>query len=408
MLAMTFHVLNYSGFTRQQKIWFVLTFVSTMVCAAAEYAVHCGSYDKKFAVVLTVVTVIQFSTSPLLAVFFSGALGLHGQAKRALWFFIPGVIFEIIAAPFGWVFYFNEEGYFRGDLFIVYELFYFAGLIYLMVSMVRAGRKFRHRDRMTIIMVPVLLVAGVIPVTFSNIHIAYIAIGMSSCLCYIYYNDLVQEDVHTDLINNQKKMSEMQEHTISGLANLIESRDTDTGEHVMRTSMYVRSIAENAMKDGIYADRIDDRFVSMMYMLAPMHDVGKIVVPDSILRKPGRLTPEEFEQIKKHAEMGGTVVRRMLSGISDEEYVNFAVEIATYHHEKWDGTGYPEGRSGEDIPLCARIMAIADVYDALISKRCYKEPISREEAAEIIRKDAGSHFDPLLAEVFLNHIPDFE
>ncbi len=408
MIAMTLHVLNYTGFTKQQKLWFILTFASVIVCSLAELAVHNGYYDVKFAPVLTVITTIQFSLSPLLAVFFSGALGLHKQAKRAAWFSIVNIVFEIVAAPFGWVFYFNEDGYSRGDLFIVYEVFYLIALIYLIVSMIIVGRKFRHRDVPTIGTVLVLLVAGIIPMTFLNIHIAYISIGICACLCYIYYNDLVQEDIHSDLMANQKKITEMQEQTISGLANLIESRDTETGSHVARTREYVKGIAQSARADGVYADRIDDDFISLLYTLAPMHDVGKIVVSDTILRKPGKLTPEEYEQMKQHAVQGGAVVRRILQGITDEDYLKFASDIAAYHHERWDGAGYPEGLSGEDIPLCARIMAIADVYDALISKRCYKDAMPRDEALRIIKEESGSHFDPNLAKVFLNHINEFE
>ena len=195
----------------------------------------------------------------------------------------------------------------------------------------------------------------------------------------------------------------MQAHTISGMANLIESRDLETGEHVTRTSQYARTLAECARRDGVYADALDDRFISTLYMLAPMHDIGKIVVPDRILKKPGKLTEEEFEQIKRHASEGGRVVREVLSGVTDEEYVALASDIAAYHHERWDGTGYPTGLKGEAIPLCARIMAFADMYDALISERCYKKAMSKENAFEIIRQEAGTHFDPKLAEVFLHH-----
>ncbi len=402
MLAMLLHVLHYSGFTKRQKTWFILTFTGVMICAAAEYAVHCGFYDPAFRVPLTVLTVIQFSLSPLLLVFFSGALGLHDEARDALKFFLMNVLVEAACAPFGMVFYFDENGYSRGVFFFIYISCYFIGFVYLIASMTVVGRRFRHRDSVTIIMVVVMLAAGILPMTIFKINIAYISIGLCASLCYVYYNDLVQEDVQADLIASREKMAEMQNHTVSGLANLIESRDTETGGHVSRTCALVREIAEKARKEGVYADEIDDRFISLIYSLAPMHDVGKIVVPDSILRKPGKLTPEEFEQMKKHANKGGEVVRSILEGVADEEYVSFASDIATYHHERWDGAGYPEGISGEKIPLCARIMAIADVYDALVSKRCYKDPIPHSDAVKVIESEAGTHFDPKLVEVFLS------
>ena len=164
MLAMTLHVINYSSFTKEQKTWFVITFASVMLCAGAEFAVHCGYYNPSFAVPLTVITVIQFSVAPMLGVFFTGALGLTKQARLAALLFSLNFIVEVVAAPFGWVFYFNEEGYFRGDLFIIYEAFYLISLAYLIVGMIVVGKKFKHRDSVTVIMILVILVAGKFPV----------------------------------------------------------------------------------------------------------------------------------------------------------------------------------------------------------------------------------------------------
>ena len=217
----------------------------------------------------------------------------------------------------------------------------------------------------------------------------------------------MQQDTQSEFANNQKKMRDMQEHIISGLANLIENRDTETGEHITRTSSYVKTLAECARKDGVYTDIITDHYIDLLYTMAPLHDIGKIVVSDQLLKKPGPLTEQEFEQMKRHAAMGGAVVREVLNGITDEEYLSFASDIATYHHERWDGSGYPNGLKGEEIPLSARIMAIADVYDALISERCYKKAMSQDEALEIMKEKSGTHFDPKLAEVFLNHIDEF-
>ena len=219
-------------------------------------------------------------------------------------------------------------------------------------------------------------------------------------------NEFVQTQIQV-ILENQKKISAMQNHVISGLANLIENRDTDTGGHISRTSAYVKKLSEFAREDGVYTEQITDHFITLMYTLAPMHDIGKILVPDNILKKPGRLTAEEFEQMKKHASLGGKVVSEVLDGITNEEYLAFASDIASGHHEKWDGNGYPFGLKGEQIPLPARIMAIADVFDALISRRCYKEAMPVEQAFEVIREGAGTHFDPNLVQVFLNHRQDF-
>ena len=407
MIAMTVHVSIYNGFSKEQKVWYLLTFVSVMVCSGAEFAVHCGHYDPRFAGILTVLTVIQFSTAPLLGLFFSGALGVHKNKWFTVVFYALNLIIETVAAPLKLVFYFDQTGYHRGDWFLIYEIFFGFSVLYLLFSMIIAGKRFRHRDVPTIVMVLVVVISGIIPMAVFKVNITYLALAMGASLCYIYYNDLVQQDIQAELVANQKKVTDMQIHVISGLANLIESRDFDTGEHIFRTSSYVRIISEEARKDGVYSDVINENFISHMTTIAPLHDIGKIVVPDQILKKPGRLTPEEFEVMKKHASEGGNVVREILNGVSDEDYLNFASDVATYHHERWDGTGYPKGLKGEEIPLSARVMAIADVFDALISERCYKKPVPPEEAFRIIESESGSHFDPNLVRVFLAHKEDF-
>ena len=407
MIAMTLHVLHYSGFTREQKTWYLLTFTAVMLCSAAEFAVHCGAYDRKFAVPLTVLTVLQFSVAPLLGVLFSGALGLPGQKKIAIGFFAVNFVVETVAAPLGWIFSFGADGYARGRLFLIYEAFYFVSLVYLIVSMVRVGRRFRNRDTRTIAMILVILVAGIVPMTVFKLNITYIAIAIGASLCYIYYNDLVQQDIQAALLANQAALSRMQSHIITGLASLIENRDVETGEHVLRTGAFVETLTRDAIRDGVYPDKLNEQFVSKMTTLAPMHDIGKIVVSDQILCKPGRLTPEEFEQMKKHASLGGDVIREVLEGVTTDDYLAFASDIATYHHERWDGTGYPRGLKGEEIPLAARIMAIADVFDALVSERCYKAPIPVDQSIKIIEEGAGTQFDPVLVAVFLRHREEF-
>ncbi|MBQ6552762.1 MAG: HD domain-containing protein [Clostridia bacterium] len=406
MLAMLIHVVTYSAFTKGQKRWYICTFLAVMLCAGAEVlALKFSGSGGGVVVPLSILTAVQFSITPMLPVFFAGALGMRRMIKVSGALLLIHAAIELLSLYFGWVFYFDENGtYFRGKYYIIYEAFYIVSLLFLIGSLIMVGRRFKHRDVLTIVMIPVIMAAGIIPLIFFKIYTDYIAIGVCASLCYIYYNDLVQQDAKAKLVADQKVISGMQENIITGMASLIESRDAETGEHVSRTSNLVKSIAENARNDGVYADALDDRFVTELYALAPMHDVGKIVVPDDILKKPGKLTPEEFEQMKRHASEGGTVIRQILSGITDEEYLKFASAIATCHHERWDGSGYPEGLSGEDIPLAARIMAIADVYDALISERCYKKAIPVGEALEIIRDESGSHFDPKLAEVFLKHV----
>ena len=409
MIAMILHVLYYPGFQRVEKRWYLCTFIAIFFCAGAEFlAVHFDSQGPAFALPLSILTVIQFSLSPMLPVFFVGALGMYRQAIIAGTAFCLHILAEIISAPFGWIFYYDETGkYIRGDFYIIYEAFFVISLVFLIVCLVVAGKRFKNRDLSTIIMVFVVMAAALPPMILFKVYTDYLGIGMCASLCYIYYNDLIQEDNLDKLIANQEQIFHMQEHTISSMANLIERRDLGTDENVSRIVRHVRTLAECARQDGVYADMLDDRFISMLHQIAPMYDIGKIVVPDHILKKPGTLTAEEFEQIKRHAAEGGRVVQQVLSGVAGEDYVALASDLATFHHERWDGTGYPTGLTGENIPLSARIMAIADVYNALISQRSYRSPISRENAFEIIRQESGSHFDPKLTEVFLNHREEF-
>lgn len=407
MLAMAIHVMHCSGIARAQKRWFLLTFFDIMLCAAAEFAVHCGVYAPRFALALTLVTVLQLSLAPLLGILFSGALGLPRQKPVLLVFLGVNLLVEAVAAPFGWIFRFDAAGYARGPYFIVYGAFYVFSLVYLTVSMVRVGWRFMHRDRITIVMILVVLATGILPMTLYRINVTYMAVAMGASLSYIYYNDLVQQDTQAAVVADQARMAQMQEHIISGLANLIENRDLDTGEHVARTSSYVKALTQFARADGVYANRMDDRFVSLMTWTAPLHDVGKIVVPDHILKKPGKLTPEEFEEMKLHASEGGRVVQEVLNGIADDTYLAFASDVAACHHERWDGSGYPDGVAGESIPLPARVMAIVDVFDALISDRCYKKGMLPEKAFEIIEAGKGTQFDPMLTTVFLDHKDEF-
>lgn len=214
------------------------------------------------------------------------------------------------------------------------------------------------------------------------------------------------EDVQTkEQRDHQLAYIELQDNVINGMANLIESRDVDTGEHVKRTSTFVRMIANELKSEGVYSETLTDSFIENIVKAAPLHDVGKIRISDAILQKPGKLTVEEFEIMKTHSALGGRIVYDILGDIEEKEYITTAYNIATYHHEKWDGNGYPEHLSGEKIPLEARIMAVADVFDALISKRCYKSEVSVDEAYEIIAQSSGSHFDPKIADAFIRIKP---
>lgn len=217
------------------------------------------------------------------------------------------------------------------------------------------------------------------------------------------YNDRLQEEVR----EKTKHIQLVQNSIVTGMASVIESRDNSTGGHIKRTSDVLRvfadKLSEHAAEFGIDSD-----FLQRVIKAAPMHDIGKIAVDDVVLRKPGRFQPEEYEQMKKHPAEGALMLEQILCEVDDRAFYDIALNVAHYHHERWDGTGYPDQLAGEAIPLEARIMALVDVFDALVSKRCYKDAFSYDEAFAVIQKDTGTHFDPKLAPLFLACRPKLE
>ena len=213
------------------------------------------------------------------------------------------------------------------------------------------------------------------------------------------------KDLTSEVENKTKKINEIKDRTLLGMAMMVESRDSSTGGHIKRTSDVVNIFAKHLINEKM---GFTAKFLRYVERSAPMHDLGKIAVDDAILRKQGKFTDQEYEIMKTHAAEGAKVVKNILTGIEDEEFVRIATNVANYHHEKVNGKGYPEGLSGDEIPVEARIMALADVFDALVSKRCYKEAFSFDKAFNIIKEDSGTHFDADLARVFLECRPELE
>ena len=225
------------------------------------------------------------------------------------------------------------------------------------------------------------------------------------------YNSIAKTTRDTvDYINESQRKNEaistFQSGMINVMADLVESRDQSTGEHIKNTSKYVEIICDELIKEGKFADVLDEEFKQNIVSSAPMHDIGKIKVSDTILNKPGRFTDEEYEIMKTHAAEGAKIIASVKKMVEHKElkenYLGEAENMAHYHHEKWNGEGYPCGLKGEEIPLSARIMAVADVFDALVAVRVYKPAMPFEKAMSIIKKDAGTHFDPVIAQAFLN------
>lgn len=204
-----------------------------------------------------------------------------------------------------------------------------------------------------------------------------------------------------------QEVIEMQDLAVFTLANVAESRDNDTGQHLLRMREYSVLLAERLSKSGAYRDQIDEKFIGDLYRSSPLHDIGKVGICDAILLKPGRLTPEEFEVMQRHTVIGAHILDRAVTHSGSGGFLAMAAIIARFHHERWDGKGYPAGLVGTEIPLPARIVSVADVYDALTSTRPYKEAFSSEKAKEIIESGAGCHFDPEVVKAFLTCLPDF-
>lgn len=197
-----------------------------------------------------------------------------------------------------------------------------------------------------------------------------------------------------------EEISASQISTIFALSKLAESRDHETGEHMERVQIYCRMLAEKLGQEEPYKRVIDGAFINDIFNASPLHDIGKVSIPDHVLLKPGKLSPEEFDIMKKHSSAGAITLEAVRDKYRKNVLINMGISIARYHHECWDGTGYPDGLKGEEIPLAARIMAIADVYDALHSNRCYKRSFSRDQSREIIESGSGTKFDPVLVKAF--------
>lgn len=224
---------------------------------------------------------------------------------------------------------------------------------------------------------------------------------------------------HLELERHRHKLEQMveektrdlkaaQQAALQCMAMLAEARDPGTGAHVQRTGRYVTVMAQYLLSNNIMGREISQEEVEILGQASPLHDVGKVGVPDRLLLKPGKLTEVEFEEIKGHASYGAEILKQAERELGPVPFLTMAQTIAQHHHERWDGHGYPRGLKGEEIPLPARIMAIADVYDALRSERPYKKPFSHEKAKKIIVSESGSHFDPVLAEVFVAVEKEFE
>jgi len=275
-----------------------------------------------------------------------------------------------------------------------YTCFFMAGF-YILLSMAVFFKRWNYLEQQKRVSVLTYLcvIACVTGVQMYNPEVLATSLAITICVLGVYMN--LEDPV-------LKELAKYHSETVMAFANLIEKRDDSTGGHVKRTSEYVQLIGERLQQEGRYADILTKDYITNLKKAAPMHDIGKVSVPDAILRKPGKLTDEEFAIMKLHAPNGGKIIQETFCNLGNDDYRKIAYEVARFHHEKWNGRGYPEGIKGEEIPLCARIMAVADVFDAVSEKRCYRDAMPLDECFAIIEKGKGEDFDPVIAQAFLD------
>ena len=266
-------------------------------------------------------------------------------------------------------------------------------VIYCVLTIVVIVSKYRYipkkkRNGVEMTLIFIFIIMG-LQIIFPEALVSSIACVMVTLSVYLNMENPV---IHA--------LEHYQNEMVMGFATLVENKDDSTGGHIRRSSAYAVLIAKNLRKNKKYRPLINRDYLNHLMQSAPMHDIGKVGIPDAILQKPGRLTTEEFEKMKEHPVIGGRIIQDTFSHLFDGEYENMAYQVAMYHHEKWNGKGYPENLAGTEIPLCARIMAVADVFDAVSAKRCYRDAMPLEACYRIIENGRGEDFDPDVVDAF--------
>lgn len=373
-----------------------------------------GTKNPLFFLILKVSMFIFYLTQPLMFLSFIKFMKVYMTPKKDsiyFWISIDILIFIYAIALFftpsqGIFYYFNSDFlYCRGKYqflsVLINGIILFSGFVYLMLN---------HKQVTTIELFCFFLFFFIPTVSefiqLMNYGISLIITGLTIPIILIFMN------IHTKLENNlatiidqsvmkEEEIIKIKDNTILGLSNLVENRDKDNGNHVKRIMKYVELLCRQCVKNGVYADTIDEAYIQRLIKSVPMHDIGKIVVPDEILVKKGQLSVNDINQIQKHVTEGAKIVNEVLSYEKDKKLVKMTENVVLFHHEKWDGTGYPKGLKNRSIPLSARIMAIADVFDALVTSRIYKEEtLNIEDAFSLIKNNSEKSFDPQLIKQF--------
>jgi len=371
----------------------------------------------------------DYSELAIIALFNLAILFFRNSKKQILWivcylliagFYIlweftinsAGTIEQIPFMFFVTIFLFSFLPDFKPKIFITFAILYFITTIYILIQKNQNineyfGIQSHILNIFLIIIVTKIILYNSNVRTFVNTHkINQLNENLLTANkeIEIQKGELSEYNENLEKMVQEKteKIVEFKNAILETISELVEQRDNATGGHISRTSRYLKIFIDSLLASGLYGDQTASWEINIKEIVssAQLHDVGKIAIADSILQKPGKLTNEEFETMKKHTVFGGEIIRKIQIKTSEREFLDFANTFAVYHHEKWDGTGYPYGIAGEEIPLPARLMAIIDVYDALTSERPYKKPFTHEEAVNIIKEGRSSHFDPALTDLF--------
>ena len=324
----------------------------------------------------------------------SATIGIPQQKWLRITYLLPGVVSVFLTAFFLPELKFMPGKYTNYSMGTSVYVCFVCVIIYCVftIAVIVAKHRYISRKKKTGLFTTLLFITVILlmQITFPETLVSCIAASMIAVSIYL---NMENPAIHG--------LEHYQNEMVMGFTTLVENKDDNTGGHIRRSSAYAVLIAKSLRKNKKYKSLITKDYLNDLKQAAPMHDIGKIGIPDAILQKPGRLTQEEFEKMKEHPVIGVKIIRDTFGHLFNGEYENMAYQVAMYHHEKWNGKGYPKGISGEDIPLCARIMAVADVFDAVSSRRCYRDAMPLEECFQIITNGRGTDFDPDIVDAFM-------
>lgn len=324
----------------------------------------------------------------------SATVGVPKKKRTKIAYLLPGIISVLLTVLFIPELTFLQGKYTNYSMGISVYVCFVCVIVYCILTIAVIITKHRYISNKkkyglltTLLFIIIILLIQII---FPEALVSCIAATMITISIYL---NMENPTIHG--------LEHYQNEMVMGFTTLVENKDDNTGGHIRRSSAYTVLIAKNLIKNKKYKSLMTKDYINHLEQSAPMHDIGKIGIPDAILQKPGKLTPEEFEKMKEHPVIGGKIIQDTFGHLFDGEYENMAYQVAMYHHEKWNGKGYPMGIAGEEIPLCARIMAVADVFDAVSSKRCYRDAMPLKECFQIIINGRGTDFDPDIVDAFM-------